>query len=489
MKPGVRSLVTVLELTLEKALGIAGALESRGIRGHKLPVEPGSPVTLEAFRVPGRITWPLTGTIDPGARILLTGATGSGKTTVLQAIAGVLELRAETGSLGTLHRGVAAEALAYLPHDPRAIFLTSRVVDDVALGLIARGHGRDDARNFASAALEDSGLRNLADRDPSTLSSGEAALAALCVLVVTKPTLLLLDEPLSALDEGHKAVFLRLLDDYVHTTDVAIIMTDHPRQRCVPSGFEAWQIGQLGLIPGRFTSTPSFPKRIPPPLPEPDMVLVVQDLSVAYEGHSVLDSVSLEVRRGETVLITGDNGAGKSTLLEAIATGQNTRTPHDSRALSERMPHDRVARVTLVPSEPSSLFLCSSVAEELALADKVAGVPEGFTALTFESLLPEGLEALGRTHPRDLSRGQQACLAIAVQLSHKPAVVLLDEPTRGLDEAAEVAFAEVVGCVVETGTAVVIAAHHRDSGSLVASRVLRLEAGHLIQDSLKQVVA
>jgi energy-coupling factor transport system ATP-binding protein len=446
-------------------------------------------VTLEAFRVPGRITWPLTGTIDPGARILLTGATGSGKTTVLQAIAGVLELRAETGSLGTLHRGVAAEALAYLPHDPRAIFLTSRVVDDVALGLIARGHGRDDARNFASAALEDAGLRNLADRDPSTLSSGEAALAALCVLVATKPNLLLLDEPLSALDEGHKTVFLRLLDDYVHTTDVAIIMTDHPRQRCVPSGFEAWQIGQLGLIPGRFTSTPSFPKRIPPPLPEPDTVLVVQDLSVAYEGHSVLDSVSLEVRRGETVLITGDNGAGKSTLLEAIATGQNTRTSHDSRALSERTPHDRVARVTLVPSEPSSLFLCSSVAEELALADKVAGVPEGFTALTFESLLARGTEVLGATHPRDLSRGQQACLGIALQMSQKPAVVLLDEPTRGLDEAAEAAFAEVVGCVAETGTAVVIAAHHRDAGSLVASRVLRLEAGHLVQGSLKQVVA
>jgi energy-coupling factor transport system ATP-binding protein len=218
-------------------------------------------------------------------------------------------------------------------------------------------------------------------------------------------------------------------------------------------------------------------------------VLVVQDLSVAYAERSVLNSVSLEVRRGEKVLITGDNGAGKSTLLEAIATGQNSRAPHDSQELTKRTPQERVGTVALVPSEPGSLFLCSSVAEELALADKVAGVPEGFTALTFDSLLSGGSEALGTTHPRDLSRGQQACLAIAVQMSHKPAVVLLDEPTRGLDEAAEAAFAEVVGCVVETGTAVVIAAHHRDAGSLVASRALRLEAGHLIQDSLKQVVA
>jgi energy-coupling factor transport system ATP-binding protein len=218
-------------------------------------------------------------------------------------------------------------------------------------------------------------------------------------------------------------------------------------------------------------------------------VLVVQDLSVDYEERSVLKSVSLAVRRGETVLITGDNGAGKSTLLEAIATGQSTRAAHNPQALIERTVRERVGTVTLVPSEPSSLFLCSSVAEELALADKVAGVPQGFTALTFESLLPGGTEALGTAHPRDLSRGQQACLAIALQMSHKPAVVLLDEPTRGLDEAAEVAFAEVVGCVVETGTAAVIAAHHRDAGSLVASRVLLLEAGQLVQDSVKQVVA
>jgi energy-coupling factor transport system ATP-binding protein len=300
---------------------------------------------------------------------------------------------------------------------------------------------------------------------------------------------LLLDEPLSALDEVHRAEFLSLLEDYANTSDVAIVMTDHPRDGFIPSGFEAWQIGEQGFIPGRFTSTPSFPQRTQPLLPEPDKVLVVQDLSVAYAERSVLNSVSLEVRRGEKVLITGDNGAGKSTLLEAIATGQSTTTPHDSQPLTERTPQERVGTLALVPSEPSSLFLCSSVAEELALADKVAGVPGGFTALTFDSLLPGGSEALGTTHPRDLSRGQQACLAIAVQMSHKPAVVLLDEPTRGLDEAAEAAFAEVIGCVVETGTAVVIAAHHRDAGSLVASRVLQLEAGHLIQDSLKQVVA
>lgn len=488
IKPGIRSLLSVLELTLERALGMAAALESRGIRGGGRSIELGLPLVLEDFMVPGRLSTPVSWHASPGARILLTGATGSGKTTLLEAIAGVLELRGETGSTGTINRGVARADLAYLPHDPRGLFLTSRVLDDVALGLITRGHTRDEAGRLASTALEKAGLGHLAHRDPSTLSSGEAALAALCVLLATKPTLVLLDEPLSALDEVHRADFLSLLEDYANTSDVAIVMTDHPRHAVTPHGFEAWQIGEQGLRTGRFTSTPSFPKRTPALLPDPDRVLVVSHLSIDYAERSVLNSVSLEVRRGETVLITGDNGAGKSTLLEAIAKGQSATTPQDPQVLTERTLQERVDTVALVPSEPGSLFLCSSVAEELALADKVAGVPAGLTALTLDSLLSGGSASLATTHPRDLSRGQQACLAIALQMSHKPAVLLLDEPTRGLDEAAEAAFAEVVGCVVETGTAVVIAAHHRDTGSLVASRVLRLEAGHLIHDSVKQVV-
>lgn len=486
---GLRSLVVVLELTLEKALGMATAMESRGIRGQQVPATPGPPVEIKDFVVPGRIKIPLSGTVAPSAKILLTGATGSGKSTLLQAIAGVLELRGELRTRGSINRGVASRDVAYLPHDPRAIFLTSRVLDDVALGLIARGHERDEAKIHASMALERAGLDRLANREPSTLSSGEAALAALCVLVATEPALVLLDEPLSALDEDHTALFLRLLENYASGEDVTVIMTDHPRHGFIPEGFEPLQIGDEGFKPGRYTSAPSFPQRTPALIPEPDRVLVTHDLSVTHDNRVVLDSVSLEIRRGETVLITGDNGVGKSTLLEELARGRSTRTPLGPRELAESAPQQRVGAVALVPSEPSSLFVCSSVGEELALADKVAAVSDGFTALTFESLLRGGTEALTATHPRDLSRGQQACLAIALQMSHKPAVLLLDEPTRGLDEVAEAAFAEVVGCVVETGTAVVIAAHHRDAGNVVAARVLRLDAGQLVQDLAGQVVA
>jgi energy-coupling factor transport system ATP-binding protein len=92
----------------------------------------------------------------------------------------------------------------------------------------------------------------------------------------------------------------------------------------------------------------------------------------------------------------------------------------------------------------------------------------------------------GATHPRDLSRGQQAALAIAIQLSHKPSVLLLDEPMRGLDEAARHALVEVVACVVESGTAIVVASHHADQEDLPHDRVLYLKDG-ILSEGLVEV--
>jgi energy-coupling factor transport system ATP-binding protein len=489
MRPGLRSLVAVLEITLERALGMAIALESRGLRGHKTPGSGESALAVHDFAVVGRIREPLRGEFAAGSRILVTGATGSGKTTLLEAAAGILSVRGDAATSGSLTCGSASDQLAYLPHSPHDLFLTSRVVDDVALGLIATGRTKVEARVLGLGELEKARLSHLGERDPLTLSSGEAALGALVVLLTTKPTLILLDEPLSALDASHRELFLGLLDRYCATSGASVVMTDHPRGGLVPDGFEPWQIGASGLRPGRYTADGrSLPERNPVSPPEPDLVLEVSDLTVTFGDRHVLDELSLQVLRGETLVIVGENGAGKSSLLVAIAGGTQTRVPGSTEHLSAATSNTRVKAVALVPSDPSTLFLCSSVGEELALADQIAGVPQGFSALTFESLQPGVLAGVLHTHPRDLSRGQQVCVAIALQMSHKPAVLLLDEPTRGLDEASEKAFAEVMGCVVETGTAVVVAAHHRDAGALTPSRVLTLDAGQ-VQTTPRQVIA
>jgi len=128
--------------------------------------------------------------------------------------------------------------------------------------------------------------------------------------------------------------------------------------------------------------------------------------------------------------------------------------------------------------------VAETLAEELAFADRELGLPEGFTRATLESLLPgewrhDVMERSEATHPRDLSRGQQTAVAIALQMSHKPLVLALDEPTRGLDAGAKTALTEVLACVQETGTAIISASHDDDFVAGGHDRVLRLAGGTL----------
>jgi len=183
----------------------------------------------------------------------------------------------------------------------------------------------------------------------------------------------------------------------------------------------------------------------------------------------ILSGLDLEIRRGESVVVVGDNGVGKTTLLEELFTRSDSNP----------------SRIAYVPANPADMFVRETLAEELAFTDRELGLPKGFTSATLESLLPgqwraEVLERSHLTHPRDLSRGQQTAVAIALQLSHKPAVLALDEPTRGLDSGAKVALAEVLACVQETGTAILSASHDDDFVAGGHDHLLRLVGGTLI---------
>lgn len=487
VKPGFGIFTPVLEITLERSREIAEALEVRGIvagtQVRSAAEEHRELLALEKFCVEKRMVAPVSVGLQPHDAVVLTGATGSGKTTLLRALAGVLHHQGDVNTSGLLRTGPVGHC-GYLPHNPRSIFLTTRVIDDVALGLVARGVSRSEAVGVAETMLAGLGISDLAEHAPWELSSGEAVMAALAVCLITQPTILLLDEPLSALDAHHRAVFQKAVLDYCDAHLAAVVMSDHPDQTASVPGFQEMVLGPEGLVPGRFVKTVVAPTRWNTVAVEGDVIATLRGVSRSFGGRVVVDSVSCDIHLGEILVITGDNGAGKSTLLNALAMPAPNTVSVRGIDLSRVADRKRVRHLALVPSEPSDLFMTSSVAEELTWADRVAGVEPGFTRLTLESLLPEPWhhEVLGKsdyTHPRDLSRGQQAALAIAVQLSHKPAVLALDEPTRGLDHAAREAFSEVVACVVETGTACVLASHHAELPIGLKARFLVLDNGSL----------
>jgi energy-coupling factor transport system ATP-binding protein len=208
----------------------------------------------------------------------------------------------------------------------------------------------------------------------------------------------------------------------------------------------------------------------------------VHALSVRRDRIDALRHVDLAVVPGETIALMGRNGAGKSTLLGSLVglvtptAGTVTVggvTPHRTT------PRDLVHHVGLVPQEPRDLLYADTVADECAAADRDAGAPPGTCRTLVSELLPGITDD---THPRDLSEGQCLALALAVVLTARPPLLLLDEPTRGLDYAAKARLVAVLRGLAAEGHAIVLATHDVELAAEIAHRVVLLADGEVIAD-------
>jgi energy-coupling factor transporter ATP-binding protein EcfA2 len=199
--------------------------------------------------------------------------------------------------------------------------------------------------------------------------------------------------------------------------------------------------------------------------------------------------VDLSIWPGEVLVLMGGNGSGKSTLLNALS---GARRPTRGTVLVDgREPHsfhstDLVRQVGLVPQDPGLLLYGESVRAECQTADKVSGLPEGSTAQTLERVLP-GVPA--DHHPRDLSEGQRLALALALVVAPAPTLLLLDEPTRGLDYPTKDRLIAVLRELAGDSHAIMLATHDVELAARVADRAVVLADGQIITDGpARQVV-
>ncbi|MFI8945552.1 ABC transporter ATP-binding protein [Streptomyces sp. NPDC053750] len=226
-------------------------------------------------------------------------------------------------------------------------------------------------------------------------------------------------------------------------------------------------------------------RRAKPPKPaDPTTPYAAEVCSLAVRRDRVqaLRHVDLTVSPGETVALMGRNGAGKSTLLSALVglvepSAGSVRTgdavPHRTA------PRDLVRRVGLVPQEPRDLLYADTVAAECAAADRDAQAAPGTCRALLSELLPGVTDD---THPRDLSEGQRLTLALSVVLTARPPLLLLDEPTRGLDYAAKARLAGILRDLAAEGHAIVLATHDVELAAELAHRVVLLAEGEVIAD-------
>ncbi|MFF7973497.1 ATP-binding cassette domain-containing protein [Streptomyces sp. NPDC007905] len=223
-------------------------------------------------------------------------------------------------------------------------------------------------------------------------------------------------------------------------------------------------------------------RRSAPDPAAPAQVAEVRSLAVRRGRITALRHVELTVAPGETVALMGRNGAGKSTLLGSLVglVEPTAGTVRVCGAVPHRTaPRDLVRRVGLVPQEPRDLLYADTVAAECTAADRDAGVEPGTCRALVSELLPDITDA---THPRDLSEGQRLALALAVVLTARPPLLLLDEPTRGLDYAAKARLVTVLRALAAEGHAIVLATHDVELAAEIAHRVVLLADGEVIAD-------
>ncbi|WP_326795619.1 ATP-binding cassette domain-containing protein [Streptomyces sp. NBC_01808] len=476
-------------------------------------------------------------TVPEGELALLVGPSGVGKSTLLNAVCGLVPHF--TG--GTLRGRVTvdgrdtrthpprelADVVGTVGQDPLAHFVTDTVEDELAYGMESLGLPRDTMRRRVEETLDLLGLAELRDRPIASLSGGQQQRVAIGSVLTPHPRVLVLDEPTSALDPAAAEEVLAVLQRLVHDLGTTVLLAEHRLERVVqyadqvivlPSPGAAPETGapaeMMALSPvrppvvalGRLAGWSPLPltvrdaRRRAAPLRErlagltpgggeggpggrgAGPAAVAERLTVRRGRAEVLRGVSLSVAAGETVAVMGRNGAGKSTLLAGFV-GMH-RPAAGSVRLGDLAPHrtrpaELLRHAGLVPQDPRDLLYADTVAAECAAADGDAGAAAGTCRALVAELLPGVPD---EAHPRDLSEGQRLALALAVILTARPRLVLLDEPTRGLDYAAKARLVGVLRGLAAAGHAIVLATHDVELAAELAHRVVILADGEVVAD-------
>ncbi len=454
----------------------------------------------------------LTVQIEPGERVLLLGASGAGKSTVLHGLAGVLggddddgdqqgELLVD-GTRPEDARGVAGLVL----QDPDSQVVLARVGDDVAFGCENLGIPRDEIWHRVGAALDAVGLRVSLDHPTSALSGGQKQRLALAGVLAMQPKLLLLDEPTANLDPAgvvevrdavartvaesgatlvvieHRVAVWRDLVDRVIVLDASGgVLADGPPQ--VVLKVEGTRLADAGVWVPEFP--PVTPLRVPWSQPEP--LLQASSLDVGRRrGVTVASGIDLTVSSGRALAISGANGTGKSTLALTLAGllrpygGELTALPALAAGASgepgQWKSRQLLARIGTVFQDPEHQFLSNTVRDELAIGPRALRLPEKEVAARVEELLERlRLSPLARANPFTLSGGEKRRLSVATVLAARPSVLVLDEPTFGQDSRTWRELVALLAELLDDGSSVVAVTHDRDFIDALADDELVLE--------------
>jgi len=466
--------------------------------------------------------------VAAGDLVLVVGASGSGKSTLLRCANGLVPHSSGGRFSGSVvvggrstrtHRPrELADLVGFVHQDPEAQFVVDHVETDLAFVLENLGTDAAAMRRRVEEVLDALAIAHLRDRSPATLSGGERQRCAIAGALASAPALLVLDEPTSQLDPQGADDVLAALTRLNADLGTTIVLAEHRLERAAPladravlvengriastgspgavlSGYDgAPPVTHLGRLlgwdplpltvrdararagDGRAPIAPPT-DRVDAPTPGPAL-LRARGLGAAIDGHHVIERIDAEIASGEVVALLGRNGSGKTTLLRTLA----GLLPAANGTVEPVGP----VRVAYVPQDPNSLLFAPTVADELATTLRLLGRRD----LAPVEIWLQRLHLTGarERHPRSLSGGERQRVAIAAVAVGGAEVLLLDEPTRGMDAASRAALEAAIGAHAQQGGAVILATHDVELAARSASRVIVIGDGDIVADGPARAV-
>jgi energy-coupling factor transporter ATP-binding protein EcfA2 len=455
-----------------------------------------------------------------GTFALAVGPTGAGKSTFLRAANGLVphftggtfagHVRADGRDTLDHPPRRLADVVAFVPQEPAASFVLDRVEDELAYGMENLGVAPSNMRRRVEEMLDLLDLEPLRHRSVRALSGGERQRVAIAAALAAGPRTVVLDEPTSQLDPQGAEHVVAALQRLVHDQGMTVLLAEHRLERVagfvdLAIGFDGGRatlgapaevIRELAIGPpvarlGRLAGWDPVPltvrdaRRMAGGLPDRaytevttagDTVVRVRALTATHDEIPALRDVDLEVGQGEVVALMGRNGAGKTTLLRAIAGVHPPRrgTVH----VNGHAPEPGVD-AALCPQEPDAILFADTVLDEVRTTLIARERDLSSAGMVLDAL---GVAPLAACHPRDLSAGQRLLVATAAVAAARAPVLLLDEPTRGLDPESKGRLVRFLRGYAAEGGVAAVATHDVELAAAVATRVVMLAGGEIIAD-------
>lgn len=468
--------------------------------------------------------------ISSGDFVVVCGQSGSGKTTLLRMLKKEIAPHGEKQGavyykgkdVEKLDDKISAQKIGFVFQKPDQQIVTDKVWHELAFGLESLGYDSDYIRLRVGEMANYFGITSLFRKKTTELSGGQKQLMNLASVMAMSPDVIILDEPTSQLDPitandfittlkkindelGLTVIIIehRLQEVFPIADKVAVMedgkvicydtprnvcekLSNHPMSQGFPSAVRIWQkSGGKGECPltvkeGRNFINSNFSERKLPlrnTIPNTEDIITLKDVFFRYEkgGNDILSGTNLNIKKGEHFCILGGNGSGKTTTLKILAgllKPYRGKVIIDNNKMTKKTTADfNRLGVAMLPQNPESVFLKSRVIDDYTELCKIKGIEksayEEKINLVAEKL---GIKNLLENHPYDLSGGEIQKCALGKVLISEPKILLLDEPTKGVDAYSKIALSKILQEIKSDGVTIITVTHDVEFASIVADR-------------------